>query len=79
MAYARDLAENVSPASMATIKHQLNTEVDLSGDDALNHAEGLMVESLQGADVGEGIASFLERRQVTFPPLGEGTRFAWMD
>lgn len=79
MAYARDLAANVSPASMATIKHQLNTEVDLSADDALHHAEGLMVESLRGADVGEGIASFLERRQVTFPPLGEGTRFAWMD
>ena len=29
-------------------------------------------------DVGEGIASFLERRQVVFSPLGEGTTYNWM-
>lgn len=79
MAYAGDLAANVSPASMATIKHQLNTEVALDGHEALHHAEALMGESLQGDDVGEGISSFLERRQVSFPPLGSGTRFEWMD
>lgn len=78
MAYATDLAENVSPASMATIKHQVNTEPAMSAHDALHDAEGLMRESLQGADVTEGIASFLEKRQVEFPPLGEGTRFGWM-
>ena len=79
MAYAGDLAANVSPASMATVKHQLNTEVAMSGHDALGHAEALMVESIKGKDVGEGISSFLERRQVEFPPLGSGTRFEWMD
>lgn len=79
MAYASDLAANVSPASMATIKHQLNHEVDMTSHDALTHAEALMVESLQGADVREGITSFLERRQVEFPPLGHGTHFEWMD
>jgi enoyl-CoA hydratase/carnithine racemase len=78
MAYAHDLAANVSPASMATIKHQINTEPAMSGQDALHHAEALMRESLAGADVGEGIASFLEKRQVAFPPLGEGTQFDWM-
>lgn len=79
MAYATDLAANVSPASMATIKHQLNHEVDMTAHDALIDAEGLMTESLAGSDVGEGIASFLERRPVAFPPLGEGTTFGWMD
>ena len=79
MAYASDLAANASPASMATIKHQVNTEPPMTAQDALMDAEGLMRESLAGADVGEGIASFLEKREVDFPPLGTGTRFAWMD
>ena len=79
MAYAADLAANSSPASMATIKHQVNTEPSLSAVDALASAEGLMRESIRGADVTEGIASFLEKRQVDFPPLGEGSRFGWME
>jgi len=78
-AYAQDLAANVSPASMATIKHQVNTEPAMSAHDALHGAEGLMRESLAGSDVGEGIASFLEKRPVAFPPLGDGTTFAWME
>ena len=78
LAYAADLAANVSPASMATIKYQVNTEPASSAHRATEHAEGLMRESLDGSDVGEGIASFLEKRQVAFPPLGEGTDFGWM-
>lgn len=78
MGYAADLAANVSPASMATIKHQINGEPAMSAHDATNHAEGLMRESLAGSDVGEGIASFLEKRQVNFPALGDGTSFDWM-
>ncbi len=78
LAYARDLADNVSPASMATIKHQVDTEVSMSAHDALHHAEALMYESLAGSDVSEGVASFLEKRQVEFPPLGDGTKFEWM-
>lgn len=77
--YASDIAANVSPASLATIKRQINVEPLLTAHDALHHAEELMRESLTGGDVGEGIASFLEKRQVAFPPLGEGTTFGWMD
>lgn len=76
--YARDLAANGSPASMATIKYQVNTEPTMNAAEALHHAEALMRESLAGTDVSEGIASFLEKRQVLFPALGQGTRFAWM-
>lgn len=79
MAYASDLAANASPASIATIKHQINTEPAMTAQDALTDAEGLMYESLAGADVVEGITSFLEKRQVDFPSLGEGTSFRWMD
>jgi enoyl-CoA hydratase/carnithine racemase len=78
MAYARDLAANASPASMATIKHQINSEADMTAHDATDHAEGLMRESLAGPDVGEGIGSFLQKRPVSFPPLGGGTGFGWM-
>jgi len=77
MDYALDMAANVSPASMATIKMQVNSEVGMTGHEALNHAEGLMHESLKGADVVEGITSFLEKRPVNFAPLGEGTTFDW--
>lgn len=76
-AYASDLAANVSPASMATVKYQINSERAMSAHDALHHAEGLMRESLNGSDVSEGIESFLEKRQVNFPALGHGTQFAW--
>ena len=79
LAYAADLSANVSPASMATIKRQVTAEAGLSAHDALAHAEGLMRESTAGPDVTEGIDSFLERRQVDFPPLGRGTTFRWMD
>ena len=78
MAYAADLAANVSPASMATIKHQINTEPAMSAADATVQAEALMRESLAGSDVAEGVVSFLEKRQVTFPALGGGTSFEWM-
>ncbi|MFK7917174.1 MAG: enoyl-CoA hydratase-related protein [Ilumatobacter sp.] len=78
LTYARDVAANASPASLATIKHQVNSEPAMSAHEALHHAEALMRESLTGADVTEGISSFLEKRQVEFAPLGEGTRFDWM-
>jgi len=75
IAYASELAANVSPASMATIKHQINTEPAMTVHQATEHAEGLMRQSLAGSDVQEGISSFLEKRQVAFPPLGQGTTF----
>lgn len=79
MTCATDLAANVSPASMATIKRQMHHEPSLSAKEALRRSEALMHESLQGADVVEGISSFLEKRPVDFAPLGEGTRFGWMN
>lgn len=77
-AYALDLASNVSPASMATIKNQVTEQAGMSADDAMAHSDELMRQSLLGPDVREGIDSFLQRRQVSFPALGEGTTYAWM-
>jgi len=77
--YAGDLAANVSPASMATIKRQVNQCAGTTAHQALGEAEELMRESLQGPDVAEGVASFLQRRPAHFQALGQGSRFAWMD
>ncbi|MDA3038245.1 MAG: enoyl-CoA hydratase-related protein [Actinomycetota bacterium] len=76
--YALDLASNVSPASMATIKRQVAEQAGLSGDAAVAHSDELMRQSLLGPDVREGIDSFLQRRQVEFPALGAGTVYPWM-
>jgi enoyl-CoA hydratase/carnithine racemase len=78
-ALARDLAANVSPASMATIKRQVLAQPTQTAEDAMHESDALMYESLKGADVGEGIKSFLEKRPAEFAPFGSGTRFGWMD
>lgn len=79
MAYAKDLAANVSPASMATIKHQINAAADQDAISATLFSNDLMRASLGQPDSMEGITSFLEKRPPSFAPFGSGTRFAWMD
>jgi len=68
-AYARDLAVNCSPRSLAVIKRQVYRHSDV--DFAAAHAEAvrLMEESLQTADFKEGVASYVERREPRFEPL----------
>lgn len=79
LAYARDLAENVSPSAMATIKRQVGRYEWLDWDGALADSHTLMRQSAAGPDVKEGIGAFVDRRQAAFAPLGEGSRFPWMD
>jgi enoyl-CoA hydratase/carnithine racemase len=68
-AYARDLATNCSPASMATMKTQVYRDLDAEVDDALANADRLMIASLQAPDFREGVASFLEKREPSFAPV----------
>lgn len=70
IAYARELAVNCSPASMATMKHQVYADLTSELPDALGKANQLMGESFTAADFVEGVASFLERRDPKFAPLG---------
>jgi enoyl-CoA hydratase/carnithine racemase len=58
-AYARDLAENCSPWSMAQIKRQVYGDFDRDLREALDSALELMAGSLQGVDFKEGVDSFL--------------------
>jgi enoyl-CoA hydratase/carnithine racemase len=69
LAYARVLAVNCSPASMATMKRQVYSDLEHTLHDALADANRLMVESFSGSDFTEGVASFIERRNPKFAPL----------
>jgi enoyl-CoA hydratase/carnithine racemase len=69
MAYARDLAANCSPASMAAMKRQVYADLDTGLPNALAEADRLMVASLTAPDFVEGVASFVERREPQFAPL----------
>ena len=66
-AYARQLATEVAPSSLAATKLQLYR--DLHGDAAtsVNDAASLMAEMMGGADFAVGVAALSEKRPPAFP------------
>ena len=68
LAYADDLAQNCSPASLAAIKRQVYGDYTRGLDEAATVALEEMVASFGRPDVKEGAASFIERRKPEFPP-----------
>jgi enoyl-CoA hydratase/carnithine racemase len=73
MAYAEDIAQNCSPASMAVIKRQAYGDAMREVADSSSRSEILLQRSLQLPDVIEGITSFLEKRAPGFPGLSAST------
>jgi enoyl-CoA hydratase/carnithine racemase len=69
--YARDLAVNCSPASMAAMKAQVYADLERPLAEALEHANQLMAESFAREDFAEGVQSFVERRPPRFAALTE--------
>jgi enoyl-CoA hydratase/carnithine racemase len=69
VAYAADLAANCSPWSMATIKAQVQADLERSFAEASSAAEELMIGSFARPDVAEGVHSYLEHRPPAFPGL----------
>ncbi len=65
-AYARQLATEVSPRSMAVMKRQVYQALSQSYEEAVAVAEQEMVLSLQSEDFREGVAHFLEKRSPAF-------------
>ena len=65
-AYARDLAENCSPASMSIMKRQIYQHLAASLGDAHDESVRLMLESFSRPDFKEGVQSFLEKRPPKF-------------
>jgi enoyl-CoA hydratase/carnithine racemase len=69
LAYATELAANVSPTSMKVRKEQLYADLSQSLEAAEQRALTLMKESLKRSDFKEGVASFLEKRPPNFAPV----------
>lgn len=68
-AYARDMAQNCSPASMQAMKAQVY-EVPFEGlADSVRAANQLMLRMNASEDFKEGTRSFLEKRPPRFAPL----------
>jgi enoyl-CoA hydratase/carnithine racemase len=74
LAYARELVAHCSPSSMAAMKQQVYRHLDASLERALEESNELMLESFGGADLGEGVRSFQERRAPRFRGLGATQR-----
>ena len=66
IAYARDLADFVSPSAIAVIKRQLYDVPFQSLAEATIDANREMVVALRGSDFREGVASFMEKRPPRF-------------
>ena len=65
----QELAAHSSPWSMATIKAQVQADLDRSFADAVAAADELMLASFDRPDVEEGVRSYLEGRPPAFPSL----------
>jgi len=66
LAYARALAQTVSPRSMAVIKAQVWKAMFQDFNEALAVADGEMLKSFASADFREGVAHFVEKRAPAF-------------
>lgn len=69
MAYARDMVENCSPASLREIKGQIWGGANATLPEANARADELLMKALTRADLAESVAAFLEKRPPNFPPL----------
>ena len=66
MAYARDLADNVSPRSIRVMKRQVYRAVQQSLEDAILIGNAEMPGSFASEDFREGVAHFVEKRPARF-------------
>jgi len=70
--YARDLAVNCSPTSMAVMKREVWRHLLLDVEAATASADEDMKLSLGAGDFVEGVQSFLQKRPPSFTPLSQG-------
>jgi enoyl-CoA hydratase/carnithine racemase len=66
LAYARSLAQTVSPRSMAVMKAQIWKAMFQDFNEALALADGEMQKSFASADFKEGVAHYVEKRAPVF-------------
>ena len=70
LAYAHELAEQCSPASMATMKRQVYADLERPLAGGLAQADELMLASFTAPDFVEGVQSFIDKRAPQFEALG---------
>ena len=68
--YVSELADNVSPASLADTKRLVYLHLGVGYDDALRETDDVQYAALDRIDAKEGAAALLERRAPSFPRLG---------
>lgn len=73
VAYAQDIAENVSPTSVAIMKQQVREAMVGEFVASSDEAERLTNEAVRRPDFAEGVQSYLEKRPPKFAPLGPPT------
>ena len=66
LAYARNLAQTVSPRSTAVMKAQIWKSLCQEFNEALTLADAEMQKSFASADFKEGVAHFMEKRAAAF-------------
>jgi enoyl-CoA hydratase/carnithine racemase len=64
--YAKELAENCSPTSMAIMKRQVYTNLTQDLGHAMTESIALMVESFSREDLKEGVQSYMDKRPPKF-------------
>jgi enoyl-CoA hydratase/carnithine racemase len=64
--YVKELADNVSPTSMAVIKRQVYSRLEADLGPSLEESIRLMTESFGRPDFPEGVNSYLEKRPPNF-------------
>ena len=69
VAYATDVAALCSPWAVSVVKQQTREAMDSSFAEAEALADARMLESFQGADVVEGVRSYIELRPPAFQGL----------
>lgn len=68
--YVAALARTCSPASMATIKQQVYSELPDDLGKSVRTSRRLLAEAVDGPDIKEGWQSFLEKRAPRFARIG---------
>jgi enoyl-CoA hydratase/carnithine racemase len=69
--YVVDLAENVSPASLADTKRLVYEGFGVTYPDALEEIDRVQYAALDRVDAKEGAAALIEKRPAAFPRLGQ--------
>ena len=68
--YVTDLAENVSPASLADTKRLVYRHLGVGYEEALDETDDVQYAALDRVDAKKGAAALIERRSPSFPRLG---------